>query len=207
MPNESFLTLDGEGSFSFTEKKSVFTGYASYAGNEAEALAFISKIKLENAGARHCVSAYFCSGVPHASDDGEPQGTGGMPVLNTITKNGLNNTAVVVARYFGGILLGAGGLVRAYSRAAAGALGNARTVRFERICDCAFKCGYGDYERLLCELSKFRTSVGGTDFQLEVTVNFSVCAAELDSLCRRISDMTCGGVTVFPKNERFGIIK
>lgn len=114
MATEALTTLGKRGTFEFTEKKSVFIGYAAPVSSEAEALAFVAEIKAKHSDARHNVSAYVVGGACHASDDGEPQGTGGVPVLDVIRKSGIDNAAVVVTRYFGGILLGAGGLVRAY---------------------------------------------------------------------------------------------
>ena len=110
MATEALTTLGKRGTFEFTEKKSVFIGYAAPVSSEAEALAFVAEIKAKHSDARHNVSAYVVGGACHASDDGEPQGTGGVPVLDVIRKSGIDNAAVVVTRYFGGILLGAGGL-------------------------------------------------------------------------------------------------
>ena len=128
MATEALTTLGKRGTFEFTEKKSVFIGYAAPVSSESEALAFVAEIKAKHSDARHNVSAYVVGGACHASDDGEPQGTGGVPVLDVIRKSGIDNAAVVVTRYFGGILLGAGGLVRAYSKAAAGGVAEAGGV-------------------------------------------------------------------------------
>jgi len=117
-----YFTIKDEVSAQFEEKKSVFIGHIKRIYNEDEAKEFISKIKSEHREARHNVYAYVIGenmGIQRYSDDGEPQGTGGIPVLEVIKKNEITDAVVVVTRYFGGILLGKGGLVRAYSKGAA----------------------------------------------------------------------------------------
>ncbi|SHI64700.1 uncharacterized protein, YigZ family [Clostridium amylolyticum] len=116
-----YKTIKREASDEFEEKKSTFIGYVKRIETEEEAKEFINKIKSENREARHNVYAYIVGenkGIQRYSDDGEPQGTGGIPVLEVIKKNELTDTVVVVTRYFGGVLLGAGGLTRAYTKGA-----------------------------------------------------------------------------------------
>jgi uncharacterized protein, YigZ family len=117
-----YFTIKDEASAKFEEKKSVFIGHIKRIYNEDEAKEFISKIKSEHREARHNVYAYVIGenmGIQRYSDDGEPQGTGGIPVLEVIKKNEITDVVAVVTRYFGGILLGKGGLVRAYSKGVA----------------------------------------------------------------------------------------
>ena len=127
-------TLEHEGVAEFVEKKSVFIGHACPVSSEEEALVYVKKKKSEYADARHNVWAYLQKGeiVARYSDDGEPQGTAGVPVLDTIRKTGVSDAVVVVTRYFGGILLGAGGLVRAYSHTARLALDAAHIITYEQ---------------------------------------------------------------------------
>ena len=119
--NHCLKTVRQSAQAEFEEKKSLFIGHVMRCDTEEEAQAFIKSIKKEYADATHNVSAYLMQGdiIARYSDDGEPQGTAGMPVLDVIRKSGVRNICVVVTRYFGGTLLGAGGLVRAYSHAAA----------------------------------------------------------------------------------------
>ena len=100
------------------EKKSRFIGYAARAGSEDEAKAFIGEISREHPKARHIAFAYVLPNTAKTSDDGEPRGTAGLPIYNVITRRKLENVVVVVVRYFGGTLLGKGGLIRAYGKAA-----------------------------------------------------------------------------------------
>lgn len=136
---EEYKTLRAPASDEFTEKRSRFIGYAQPVSTQVEAAAFIERIKKQHHDATHNVFAYLLreGQLERYSDDGEPQGTAGIPVLDVLRKQGVTNCAVVVTRYFGGILLGAGGLVRAYSHAAARQLRSAkrgslpwRTVQF-----------------------------------------------------------------------------
>lgn len=118
-----YLTVRGNAEYEFTEKKSRFIGRVFYTPTEAEAKDAIARVRADDPEARHHVYAYVIhGGIVRMSDDGEPSGTGGAPTLNALQKNGFEDVTVVVTRYFGGILLGAGGLVRAYAKAAAGAL-------------------------------------------------------------------------------------
>ena len=104
------------------EKKSRFIGYAARANSEEEAKAFVAEISREHPKARHVAFAYVLPNTARTSDDGEPRGTAGLPIYNVITRRKLNNVVVVVVRYFGGTLLGRGGLIRAYGKAAGLAL-------------------------------------------------------------------------------------
>lgn len=119
---KKYMTLKTYGEDSFEEKKSEFIGYAKRVTTEEEAKAFINEIKNKHKTARHNCYAYVVGenmGIQRYSDDGEPQGTAGIPILEVIKKNELTDCAVVVTRYFGGILLGTGGLTRAYTKGAA----------------------------------------------------------------------------------------
>jgi len=100
------------------EKKSRFIGYAAKANTENEAKAFIAEITHKHPKARHIAFAYVLCGTAKTNDDGEPKGTAGLPIFNVISRRNLQNVVVVVVRYFGGILLGKGGLIRAYGKAA-----------------------------------------------------------------------------------------
>ena len=125
-------TIRAEGIGEYIEKKSVFTGRIRRVTSEEEARAFIDLIKKQERGARHNVFAYIIGDAGTTirySDDGEPQGTGGQPVLHVLTQHELTDVCVVVTRFFGGVLLGAPGLTRAYSKAAAEAV--AKVSRWE----------------------------------------------------------------------------
>lgn len=144
----SYLTIMNTVSQQFEEKKSIFIGHAKRVYSEEEAKDFVNHIKSMHKEATHNVFAYIIGqnmGIQRYSDDGEPQGTAGIPVLEVIKKNGVTDIAVVVTRYFGGILLGAGGLVRAYSKGAATAIKASGIV--ERVKGCALSV-HIDYDLL-----------------------------------------------------------
>ena len=118
----SYITVRNFGEDSFEEKKSEFIGYCKRVENEEEAKEFVNEIKNKHKQARHNCYAYIIGenmGIQRYSDDGEPQGTAGIPILEVMKKNEAKDCAVVVTRYFGGILLGTGGLTRAYTKGAA----------------------------------------------------------------------------------------
>jgi uncharacterized YigZ family protein len=126
-----YITVKNEANESFEEKKSEFIGWVKPVTTEDEAKQFVNEIKNKHREATHNVYAYIIGenmGIQRYSDDGEPQGTAGIPVLDVIKKNNITDVAVVVTRYFGGILLGAGGLCRAYTKGAALAIKKAGVV-------------------------------------------------------------------------------
>lgn len=127
----SYFTVRNEAVAEFEEKKSVFIGHVKRVHTEEEAKEFINKVKGQHKEARHNVYAYAIGvnkGIQRYSDDGEPQGTGGIPVLEVLKKSDLTDIVVVVTRYFGGVLLGTGGLARAYSKGASLAIGESGVV-------------------------------------------------------------------------------
>ena len=139
---KKYTTLEREASAELIERKSVFIGHAKPVKTDEEALEFIKKIKEKHADATHNVYAYYLrsGAMARYSDDNEPQGTAGPPVLEVIKKSGCDDCAVVVTRYFGGILLGAGGLVRAYAAAAGIALEAAHIVTYEEYSVFTLSC-------------------------------------------------------------------
>ena len=172
----AYVTLSGEASVSLEVKKSEFIGHAAPVRSEEEARDFIAKIRKKHAAARHNVYAYLLAEnqIMRYSDDGEPQGTAGLPVLGVLRKGGITDAVIVVTRYFGGILLGTGGLVRAYSeaaRAAAEAAGRASFVLYD---ECSLSMSYSFYPRFLPLLKGLPIIVDQTDFGAEVSVRLAV---------------------------------
>ena len=133
MGTNSYTTVKGEGVFEYEDRKSIFIGTAVPVSTEERALEFISFIKKKYPDARHHVYAYVLreNSIMRFSDDREPQGSAGMPVLDAIRKNGCSDVAIVVIRYFGGTLLGTGGLVHAYSASAQGAIEEAQDITYD----------------------------------------------------------------------------
>lgn len=126
-----YITIRNFGEDSFEEKKSEFIGYAKRVESEEEAKEFVNMVKDKHKQARHNCYAYVIGenmGIQRYSDDGEPQGTAGVPILEVMKKSHIVDCAIVVTRYFGGILLGTGGLTRAYKKGASIAIKNAGIV-------------------------------------------------------------------------------
>lgn len=200
-----YTTLAGEGEAEFTEKKSVFIGHAAPVRSEEEAQAFVKKYRNQYMDARHNVWAYLMKGeiVARYSDDGEPQGTAGVPVLDTIRKSGVTDAAVVVTRYFGGILLGAGGLVRAYSHTARLALEAAKIIIYEQYDVLELNCSYSDYQRYSAELPRFGAVIDDTVFTDRVTLSFAVKSTVTEGLFLRIREMSGGRDEAILRGKRF----
>ena len=187
----------------FVEKKSVFIGFSTVVKNEEEALSIIKEKKKEYSDATHNVYAYMIGDdIARYSDDNEPQGTAGMPVLNSIRMSGITDVLVVVTRYFGGILLGAGGLVRAYSTAASMALEAGGESIFEEYKIIRIKCNYSDYGRLNTELTNINAIIDNIVFEENVTVDFAVRSESYNSFNKRITEAFNGRVILENKGTR-----
>lgn len=199
-------TLAGRSRAEFEEKKSLFIGSAAPVRSEEEARAFIEEVRHEFGDATHNVYAYIVheGAVARFSDDGEPHGTAGMPALNVLKMTGAVNLCVVVTRYFGGILLGAGGLVRAYGQAAKIAVDAAGLAAYApySIVECI--CGYSDYQKLTAYFSKWGANEENTAFDAEVRSMLAVPKEKTDALLVKIAEQTGGRAktTIFSVEER-----
>jgi len=202
---ELYTTLAGEGSDEFEEKRSLFIGHAKHITSEEEAMEFVKAKKKEYSDATHNCWAYLLKGgiVARYSDDGEPQGTAGVPMLETIRKSGVCDAVVVVTRYFGGILLGAGGLVRAYSHGAKVALDAAEIVTYEKYTELSLTCSYSDYQKYSVVLPTFNAIIDSTDFTDKVTVCFAIKETFVDALNKKITEMSGGKNSLEVIGERF----
>lgn len=190
---DSYTTVEGEAVAEIVEKKSRFIASVCHVETEAEALDFLERIRSENRMARHNVYAYVLregSRVRY-SDDGEPQKTAGLPTLEAIQHAGLTDVIVVVTRYFGGILLGTGGLVRAYTQSAQAGLAAAGKVTVSRCVDVVVDLAYPLYEQALRLVEESNAKVSRTDFTDEVRLTLLMLEgteggliAKLTELCR-----------------------
>lgn len=151
----SRITLSNAAEESYEVKKSVFIANAKPVNSAEEAMEFVDEIRRKYPDARHNVYAWIVKGevlMQKYSDDGEPSGTGGLPVLSVLTKNDITDAAVVVTRYFGGILLGKGGLIRAYTKAAALAVREANPMTLEMCIRFAVEVDYKMSEKLIYDI-------------------------------------------------------
>ena len=192
---EEYLVPTAFGEAEFAEKKSRFIGRVWPVETEEEALAKIQEMKKQHYDATHNCWAYIIrDGAVRFSDDGEPGGTAGMPMIQVLQKEGLNNIVCVVTRYFGGILLGAGGLVRAYTKGAKIAV-DAAGKSMKRVWDVLYvPCPYTYYERLKLEIEAFGGVLRDTQFGAEVELEILLPEAVSKSFLDRITDMTAGTV-------------
>ncbi|MGM9631696.1 MAG: YigZ family protein [Eubacteriales bacterium] len=200
-----YVTVKGDGVARFEEKRSIFIGYARHVTDEESANAFIKEIKEKHKDATHNVFGYVMKkGVLcRYSDDGEPAGTAGKPVLDVIKKSGVDDVAVVVTRYFGGTLLGTGGLVHAYSLGAKLALDDAGVVQFENYAVFETACSYSDYQRISLELDRCSAIIDYTDFSDSVRLGFAVKADFSEEICSKIVEISSGKSTAVKIGERF----
>ena len=184
-----YITVKCESAGEYSEKHSRFLGFAIPCGSERQAAEIIAEKRKEYWDARHAVYAYVLSdGTARFSDDGEPHGTAGKPVLDVLKSSNLENVLIVVVRYFGGILLGTGGLVRAYTAAACAALEKAEKFRIAEGDEFSATVGYGDYDRLVFLLKEEGAEITGSDFSDSVNIKFSVRSDKSAKCLERINE-------------------
>ena len=202
---ESYTTILNEGEYEYEDRKSIFISTAAPVKTEEEALSFIAYVKKKYPDARHHVYAYVLreNSIMRFSDDREPQGTAGMPTLDAIRKNGCTDAAIVTIRYFGGTLLGTGGLVRAYSAAAIGALNNAKIITYDLYTTISVNLSYSDYQKVVSMLSceDFRTKE--TKYLDTVITVGSVSSSLVDEFIKKITETTSGRAKIEKVCENF----
>ena len=183
---------------SFIERKSEFIGYISPVKTNDEAVEFINSIKAKHRKARHNVYAYILrdGNISRYSDDGEPQGTGGVPVLDVLQKEGLTDVCVVVTRYFGGILLGGGGLVRAYSHACKLAVDAAQVMIMCQCSEITVTCDYSFYGKLSYVVPEFEVKTKSEDFADDVKVTMLVKTEKVQPLKEKLIDLANGKIHI-----------
>ena len=196
---EGYRTLAGRAQFELEEKRSRFISQAAFADSEERALAFLEEVRAKHRTANHNVYAYVLrqGARTRYSDDGEPAKTSGLPTLEAIQHAGLVDCIVVTTRYFGGTLLGTGGLVRAYTQAAAGALAAARVVEVRVCVQGAWTVDYALYETAQKLLAAAGARVGEAAFADRVVLPFTMLAgtegalrARAQELCRGRAELT-----------------
>lgn len=189
----------------FVEKRSRFIGYCKPVKTEQEAIDFINEKRSEHWNATHNVYAYSLreGNIKRYSDDGEPSGTAGMPVLDVIVKNEIFDVVVVVTRYFGGVLLGTGGLVRAYSHGSKIAVEAAKPVIMQNCLVCEARCAYNQYGKVSSLIIGVGAAVDDTVYESDVLVKFHIKPDLLGTLNKKLADATSGEVTVEQKDEQY----
>lgn len=206
---EDYKTVRTAAQDEFTEKRSRFIGYCTPVATEAEATAFISRIRSKHWDARHNVYAYSLreGNLRRYSDDGEPSGTAGMPVLDVITKNEVYDVCVVVTRYFGGILLGKGGLVRAYAQGAKLALEAGQVIKMQSCLLCSLGCSYNQYGKVSAAVIDAGAQIDDTLYEADVVIKFHMPSELLPSLNKKLADISAGEVQAEGKEEKYFVFE
>ncbi len=185
----------------YTEKRSRFLGVVRPVDTEEDARAVLAEIRRERYDARHnCWCYRIRNGAERYSDDGEPQGTAGLPMLEVLQKEDVTNIVCVVTRYFGGILLGTGGLFRAYTKAARDALHDAGISEVRRWTECAVSCPYSYYERIRSEVLTASGLVEKVDYGADVSFSLHIPEETFPIFCSRITDLSSASIDVIPSD-------
>ena len=202
---QGYITIKQYGEERYEDRKSVFIGAAMPVSTEADALRFIESQRKRFSDAKHHVYAYVLreNSIMRFSDDREPQGTAGMPVLDAIRKNGCTDTVVVVTRYFGGTLLGTGGLVRAYTAAALGALNSGEIIKYGIYVQLSVTVSYSDYGKITTVLDELSARIDDTVYADSVTVELRLEKESLEELTKRLTEITSGRADIKILGEKY----
>lgn len=196
---EDYRTIAGTATGEYEEKKSRFIAAAAYAESEAAALRFLEQIRAQHRTARHNVYAYRLreDNRERYSDDGEPAKTAGLPTLEVIRHSGLTDIVVVVTRYFGGTLLGTGGLVRAYTAATQAALEAAKVVTVRSLVECEITVDYALYEQAQRLIQSHETSTVEAAFTDKVRLGWTMPDGTQHLLAQQLRELTRGSAELF----------
>jgi len=188
----------------FTEKRSRFIGRVWRVESEAEARSYMEETRKRHYDARHNCWCYLLKdGAVRYSDDGEPQGTGGQPMLNVFQRESVTNVCCVVTRYFGGILLGAGGLTRAYARGAKDALDAAGVCRMSLWTGWEIPCTYPLFERLKLEIGDYGGVVRSVDYGADILLHTAFPADGAERFRPRLTELSAGRLAMTGVGEEF----
>ena len=194
----------GAGEAEFVEKRSSFLGHVRYVETEDEAKAFVTEMKKKFYDARHNCWCYIIKdGAVRYSDDGEPQGTAGIPMLEVLKREGVTNVVCVVTRYFGGVLLGTGGLLRAYTKSAKDALDAAGICVVRRWVKAEIACSYAMLERLKTECTAIGGVVADIEYSADVCLKLLLPEDKAGAFSQRTADVTAGASELEITGEEF----
>ena len=203
------LLMTGPGEGEYEEKRSRFLAWAVPVRSDTEASDILQKRRREHPDARHHCYAYVCGPnheLTRSSDDGEPSGTGGRPILESLLGSGMHDALVVVTRYFGGILLGTGGLSRAYAAAAADALKHAESAVLYFGQRWQIIVSYSDYAKLDRLLDALDIARGETSFETDVTQEIFLLPEQEEEFLKQLAELTAGGA-VAEKTEDVSFLR
>ena len=201
----SYRTIAAPAEDEFIEKKSRFIGYIAPVTTEQEAAAFIESVRARHREARHNCYAYRLrqNNLARFSDDGEPSGTAGRPILEVLQREDLTDVCVVVTRYFGGILLGAGGLTRAYAKAAKDALDAAGKARMQPFSVLLLECPYPMFERIKLLIEGHEGRIESSDYGAAVTLTFLLPVQKTADFSAVLTELSGGQMSAEEVEQRF----
>lgn len=203
--SEKYITVYEKASAEITEKRSRFIANVKPVSSEAEALEFLNEMRKKYSDARHNVYAYSLreNSISRYSDDGEPAQTAGLPVIDMIKKAGLCDLIVVVTRYFGGVLLGTGGLVRAYTRAAKEGILAAAPVEMQSCTEVGLECDYTLLGKIQSKLRELAFEMSEPVYTDKVTLSVFVPENETNSFISSMTDFTNGKANFYAGDTKF----
>lgn len=206
---KEYKTVEFESKDEFVEKKSRFIGHVKPVKTQEEATNFINSIKSKHWDATHNVSAFVLreNNIQRSSDDGEPSGTAGVPTLDVLLKENLVDVCVVVTRYFGGTLLGAGGLIRAYSHSSKIAVEAGHIITMAPCKVLSVSVDYSFYDRLNILLSDFNANIENSEFTDNVTVTFSIRENTVPLLQDKLTQQSNGKYILKEIGEKFAKVE
>lgn len=194
-----YKTIIEAGTGEIVEKKSHFIGYVRHTESEEEALAFINEIRKKHYDARHNCFAYCVDGEQQTqrfSDDGEPGGTAGKPILEVIKGNELCDVCIVVTRYFGGTLLGTGGLVRAYTDAAKACIENTKVLTKRRMIPMKLHTNYTDFGKIQYLLASEEIPIIDSEYGEDVCVHVEIFVDDADKVKKKLVEVTAARIKI-----------
>ena len=201
-----YKTIIEAGTGEIVEKKSHFIGYVRHTESEEEALAFINEIRKKHYDARHNCFAYCVDGEQQTqrfSDDGEPGGTAGKPILEVIKGNELCDVCIVVTRYFGGTLLGTGGLVRAYTDAAKACIENTQVLAKRRMIPMKLHTNYTDFGKIQYLLASEEIPIIDSEYGEDVCVHVEIFVDDADEVKKKLIEVTAARITIDEEDAVF----
>ena len=201
---DSYRIPTKSGASEYVDKRSRFLGLVQPVGSEDEARAVIAACKKQYHDARHNCWCYLLrDGTERYSDDGEPQGTAGQPMLNVFQRENVENVVCIVTRYFGGILLGAGGLTRAYAKAAKDALDNAGKARMQPFSVLLLECPYPMFERIKLLIEGHEGRIESSDYGAAVTLTFLLPVQKVADFSAALTELSGGQMSAEEVEQRF----
>ena len=205
---KEYKTILEPGTDEIVEKKSRFIGYVKHTETEEEAVAFVNEIRKKHFDARHNCYAYSVDGQQQTirfSDDGEPGGTAGKPILEVITGRGLCDVCIVVTRYFGGTLLGTGGLVRAYTEAAKACIEATDMVTKCLVVPMKLTTNYTDLGKIQYLLNNQEIPIIDSAYGEDVVLQIEVLADEVEQIKKKLVEATAGRIQIEQEDTVYSV--